>query len=382
MLNWGLPATHGSEFIAPQFLVCCAGSDQCLNSTGDRRNRTNAYKMPISPPSPGSTFVAIRTIGVTTTGWSGLDASIMFQQDSGDGASAFAHDPQGSFHEQTIFWAPEALPTVVPIGRSASSSDVDGVGRSRVDLTAGDLLRAPDGWHAVLRIRGAEHRLWLTEPPTMTMSYTAVLALDSDFEVRPMLPVGCGGPSMGVRPVRHFTNSLLDAVAKRTVDPAATDNCVSDKFKRGRRRLQPAGVFACVFDPSLALGDADDEGMSFRSRSPSTSCDVIAAGVRESRRASAQARFARDGWSGCASRAFFRHAWGRAPCSPTDNAAARLRQEVGAAISRTRSALVQPQGEWRGRRRSSPQGPLTAVGDCGSRYLSPSSKAIIGRTLH
>ena len=35
----------------------------------------------------------------------------------GDGASAFAHDPQGSFHEQTIFWAPEALPTVVPISR-------------------------------------------------------------------------------------------------------------------------------------------------------------------------------------------------------------------------------------------------------------------------
>jgi hypothetical protein len=97
----------------------------------------------------------------------------------------------------------------------------------------------------------------------MSMSYTAVLALDSDFEVRPMLPVGCGGPSMGVRPVRHFTNSLLDAVAKRTVDPAATGNCVSDKFKHGRRRLQPAGVFACVFDPSLALGDADDEANEF-----------------------------------------------------------------------------------------------------------------------
>jgi hypothetical protein len=73
---------------------------------------------------------------------------------------------------------------VVPIGRPASSSNVDGVGQSLVDLTAGDLRRASDGWHAVLRIRGAEHRLWLAEPPTMSMSYTAVLPLDSDFEVR------------------------------------------------------------------------------------------------------------------------------------------------------------------------------------------------------
>jgi hypothetical protein len=73
---------------------------------------------------------------------------------------------------------------VVPIGQPASSSDVDGVGQSLVDLTAGDLRRASDGWHAVLRIRGAEHRLWLTEPPTMSVSYRAVIPLDSDFEVR------------------------------------------------------------------------------------------------------------------------------------------------------------------------------------------------------
>jgi hypothetical protein len=70
----------------------------------------------------------------------------------------------------------------VPIGRP--SSDVDGVGQSLVDLTAGDLRRASDGWHAVLRVRGAEHRLWLMEPPAMSVSYAAVLPLDSDFEVR------------------------------------------------------------------------------------------------------------------------------------------------------------------------------------------------------
>jgi hypothetical protein len=69
----------------------------------------------------------------------------------------------------------------VPISRPSSD---DGVGQSLVDLTAGDLRLASDGWHAVLRIRGAKHRLWLTELPTMSMSYTAALPLDSDFEVR------------------------------------------------------------------------------------------------------------------------------------------------------------------------------------------------------
>jgi len=73
---------------------------------------------------------------------------------------------------------------VVPIGRPASSSNDDGVDQSLVDLTAGELRRASDGWHAVLCIRGAEHRLWLTEPPKMSTSYTAVLPFDSDFEVR------------------------------------------------------------------------------------------------------------------------------------------------------------------------------------------------------
>lgn len=52
--------------------------------------------------------------------------------------------------------------------------------------------------------------------------------------------------------------------------------------------------------------------------------------------------------------------------SPIGSTAAFMRQKVGAAMSRARSAFLQPQEEWRGRRRSSRQGPLTAIADSGS----------------
>ena len=51
-------------------------------------------------------------------------------------------------------------------------------------LSAGEIRRAPDGWHALLRMRGTEHRLWLKEPPLVTATYAVELPLDGDFEMR------------------------------------------------------------------------------------------------------------------------------------------------------------------------------------------------------
>jgi hypothetical protein len=102
----------------------------------------------------------------------------------GDGASAFAHDPRGSFTEQTIFWAPEALPEVVPIVRTASGSEADGTTLVLADLASGSVRQAADGWHAVLRIDGAQHHLWLKEVPQLGESYAAELPLDTDYEIR------------------------------------------------------------------------------------------------------------------------------------------------------------------------------------------------------
>ena len=81
-----------------------------------------------------------------------------------------------------IFWAPEALPTIIPIVRNPNSAGPNVL--DLADLSAGELRRASDGWHTVVRLRGAEHRLWLRETPATGVSYAAELPFDDDFDVR------------------------------------------------------------------------------------------------------------------------------------------------------------------------------------------------------
>jgi hypothetical protein len=50
--------------------------------------------------------------------------------------------------------------------------------------SAGPLHRAPDGWHAVVRIGGTSHRLWLKEIPPAASPIGVELPLDSDFHLR------------------------------------------------------------------------------------------------------------------------------------------------------------------------------------------------------
>jgi hypothetical protein len=44
--------------------------------------------------------------------------------------------------------------------------------------------RAADGWHIVLRIGAADHRIWSKEPPVLGASYAAKLPFDGDLEAR------------------------------------------------------------------------------------------------------------------------------------------------------------------------------------------------------
>ncbi|WP_349517421.1 DUF2285 domain-containing protein [Bradyrhizobium lablabi] len=46
------------------------------------------------------------------------------------------------------------------------------------------MRRASDGWHAILRVGGVEHRVWLKEPPATGVNYVAELPFDGDFEAR------------------------------------------------------------------------------------------------------------------------------------------------------------------------------------------------------
>ena len=95
----------------------------------------------------------------------------------------FAADPDQAFDAQTIFWAPEVLPTVLRVGwRAAEYSrpyDAD-VG----ELSSADLRRASDGWHAVLRLAGGTHRLWLQRLPARSARIVVEIPLDTDFDLQ------------------------------------------------------------------------------------------------------------------------------------------------------------------------------------------------------
>ena len=100
------------------------------------------------------------------------------------GGWLFAADPDQSFLEQTVFWAPEVLPTVIPVRPALLVSSHSQVSLDLNNLETGQLRQGPDGWHAVLHLNGVEHRVWLKEAPVVAVSYAVELPLDRDFEFR------------------------------------------------------------------------------------------------------------------------------------------------------------------------------------------------------
>ncbi|WP_426441607.1 DUF2285 domain-containing protein [Bradyrhizobium genosp. P] len=75
------------------------------------------------------------------------------------------------------------MPTVVPVVPTTTPFDGDTPQRL-LDLAAGQVRRASDGWHAILRAGTVEHRVWLKEPPAIGANYVAELPLDGDFDAR------------------------------------------------------------------------------------------------------------------------------------------------------------------------------------------------------
>ncbi|WP_342723736.1 DUF2285 domain-containing protein [Bradyrhizobium sp. B097] len=52
------------------------------------------------------------------------------------------------------------------------------------DLAGSELREAPDGWHAIVPLGGAKHRLWLTELPPRGSLVALDLPLDRNFGLR------------------------------------------------------------------------------------------------------------------------------------------------------------------------------------------------------
>ncbi|MDF0492709.1 DUF2285 domain-containing protein [Bradyrhizobium yuanmingense] len=66
----------------------------------------------------------------------------------------------------------------------ASAADGGSTALPLLDLSAGEVRRAADGWHAVLRIGAVDQRVWSKEPPVLGSPYVAELPFDGDFGAR------------------------------------------------------------------------------------------------------------------------------------------------------------------------------------------------------
>jgi hypothetical protein len=51
-------------------------------------------------------------------------------------------------------------------------------------MAGGQFRRAPDGWHAIVPLGGAIHRLWLQELPAGDSLLAVELPLDANFDIR------------------------------------------------------------------------------------------------------------------------------------------------------------------------------------------------------
>lgn len=68
-------------------------------------------------------------------------------------------------------------------------SDTCSTARSRYELDFAKLAdlalrQAPDGWHGIVLLGGAKHRLWLRELPSSGSSVAIDLPLDRNFDIR------------------------------------------------------------------------------------------------------------------------------------------------------------------------------------------------------
>jgi len=51
-------------------------------------------------------------------------------------------------------------------------------------VAGGEFRRGPDGWHAIVPLGGATHRLWLASIPATGSSLAIELCLDATFDIR------------------------------------------------------------------------------------------------------------------------------------------------------------------------------------------------------
>ena len=68
----------------------------------------------------------------------------------------------------------------------AQSRDIGHYDLDLTTLPGGEFRRAPDGWHAIVPLRGAIHRLYLPAPISRGAALAVELQLDANFDIASM----------------------------------------------------------------------------------------------------------------------------------------------------------------------------------------------------
>jgi hypothetical protein len=94
---------------------------------------------------------------------------------------SFPADPNLAFNAQSVFWAPEFMPTVLNVADTSWKAASPSYRLDLTTLSGNDLRQASDGWHALVRLKGITHRLFFRTRPTKGNPISVELALDADF---------------------------------------------------------------------------------------------------------------------------------------------------------------------------------------------------------
>lgn len=73
---------------------------------------------------------------------------------------------------------------MLPVRVAAGSAAIKRYSLDFSKLAGSELRHASDGWHAIVPLGGAKHRLWLRELPPSSSLLTVDLPLDRNFDIR------------------------------------------------------------------------------------------------------------------------------------------------------------------------------------------------------
>ena len=122
-----------------------------------------------------------------------------------NGGSLFVADPQKAFDKQPIFWAPEALSTVLSLRAVAPSGETKQYNLDLNRVPGCEFRQAPDGWHGILPLGGAIHRVCLPGIPDRGTRFAVELVFDGNYKIRSQaahrLMAAIEGRRLGTAPI-------------------------------------------------------------------------------------------------------------------------------------------------------------------------------------